>query len=281
MTVPRHQLFHLPPGVTLAAAAGLPSVFFTAYYAMFHLAGVAKDAGPANAGKAVLVHSAAGGVGSILVQLGRLAGCRVVGVVGAAHKVEYATKCGCDVVIDKSSQDLWAAAAAAAPGGYHAVFDANGVSTLHQSFEHLAATGRLVVYGFHSMLPRSGGVLGIRQWLKMAVDYLRTPRFSPLDMTASNRSVMAFNLSFMFDHVQLLQEGVQDLLRWVAAGVLSPAAVTVYPLREAARAHAAIESGMTVGKIVLQTHSDDGVDGGDAHAKPPAHAVSTAVRRRK
>ena len=43
--------------------------------------------------------------------------------------------------------------------------------------------GRLVVYGFHSMLPKRGGVLGCCEWLKMAMDYLRTPRFNPLDMT--------------------------------------------------------------------------------------------------
>ena len=144
------------------------SVAMTAYYAMFEEARLRP-------GHNVLVHSAAGGVGTMLCQMGKIIGCKVVGVVGRGHKVKYALAHGCDHVIDKSTQDLWALASEFAPEGYHAVFgtwratwcdeapwltsscaDANGVSTLKQSFAHLAPTGRLVVYGFHSMLPRRG-----------------------------------------------------------------------------------------------------------------------------
>ena len=78
----------------------------------------------------------------MLVQLCKIAGCSVVAVVGASHKVAYVKSLGADVVIDKATaKDLWAEATAAAPGGYHAVFDANGVSTLQKSFASLAQTG--------------------------------------------------------------------------------------------------------------------------------------------
>ena len=79
-------------------------------------------------------------------------------------------------------------------------------------FEFVVA-GRLIVYGFHSMLPRSGGVLGVWEWLKMAWDYVWTPRFNPLDMTATNRSVMAFNLSFLFSQQDVLQRAMADFTR--------------------------------------------------------------------
>ena len=81
-------------------------------------------------------------------------------MVGGAGKVEACRELGADVVIDKSSEDLWAAArAASGPEGFAAVFDANGVSTLRASYEALARCGRLVVYGFHSNLPMGSDML--------------------------------------------------------------------------------------------------------------------------
>ena len=78
--VPKNQIFKLPSEISLDEAAGFPCVGLTAWYAMFELA-------QPRPGTWVLVHSAAGGVGSMLVQLAKIAGCQVVGVVGAAHKV--------------------------------------------------------------------------------------------------------------------------------------------------------------------------------------------------
>ena len=57
----------------------------------------------------ILIHSAAGGAGSALVQLAKIAECRVIGVVGSSHKVEHVKELGCDVVIDKSREPLWPA----------------------------------------------------------------------------------------------------------------------------------------------------------------------------
>ncbi|MEW5851885.1 MAG: medium chain dehydrogenase/reductase family protein [Myxococcota bacterium] len=243
LCVPAHQVFRPPRGWTAVQAAGFPTVFLTAYHALFHLAHARRD-------DVILVHSAAGGVGGALVQLGKLRGCRVVGVVGGTHKVEAVRELGAHHVIDKSREDLWSAARRQAPEGYDVVLDANGVSTLRESFNHLRPTGRLVVYGFHSMIPRRGGK---PDWLKLAWDWLRTPRFNPLDMTGTNRSVMAFNLSYLFERADLLDEAMRDLMRWVDEGKIHPLKVTTYPLASVADAHRDLESGKTVGKLVLVT----------------------------
>jgi NADPH:quinone reductase-like Zn-dependent oxidoreductase len=188
-------------------------------------------------------------VGTALLQLARLRGCHAVGVVGATHKLATARAAGASALIDKSTEALWQAARRESPGGYDAVFDANGVSTLAQSYGHLAPMGRLVVYGFHSMLPRSGGR---PNWLKLARDYLRTPRFNPLKMTAENRSVMACNLSFLGEHADTLRAGMLELLGWLEQGLIQPAPVTEYALEDVASAHRDLESGQTVGKLVLR-----------------------------
>lgn len=241
LVVPRRQVFRAPAGFSTGEAAAFPAVFMTAWFALCDLA-------HARAGMTLLVHSAAGGVGGALVQLGKVLGCRVVAVVGAPHKVAPALALGADEVIDKSVEPLWPAAERLAPGGYDVVLDANGVETLGQSYRHLAAPGRLVVYGFHTMIPRQGGK---PRWLELAVKWLRTPRFNPLRLTNENRSVLAFNLSYLFERPELLAGGMQELLAWVEAGKVRAPPVTIFPLDRAADAHRAIESGTTVGKLVL------------------------------
>ena len=241
VVVPRHQVFARPSRLSVAQAAAFPAVHMTAQVALFELA-------HPRPGEHVLVHSAAGGVGSALVQLAKAAGCHVTAVVGSSHKVAAARDLGADAVIDRSTEDLWARAEALRPSGYDVVLDATGVATLRGSYAHTAPLGRLVVYGFHSMLPREGGR---PNWLSLAVDWLRTPRFNPLDLTTSSRSVLAFNLSFLFDRTELLADGMKRLFDALDDGTLRPPAVTVFPFEDVAKAHAALESGSTVGKLVL------------------------------
>ena len=241
LVVPRGQVFHLPRQLTMESAAGFPAAALTAWFALFELA-------HPHPGDRMLVHSAAGGVGSMLVQMGRIAGCKVTGVVGSSHKVASVQQLGADAVIDKSSTALWKAAEASAPDGYDIILDANGVATLRQSYRHLAPVGKLVVYGFHSMLRTRGGVPGK---LGLAIDYLRTPRFSPFDLTTRNRSVLGFNLSFLFDRKAILATGMHRLLQWLQQGKLQPPAISTYPFEAVADAHRALESGQTVGKLVL------------------------------
>jgi hypothetical protein len=105
------------------------------------------------------------------------------------HKVAACEALGADVVIDKSSTPLWETAERAAPRGYAAIFDANGVATLGASYAHLAQTGQLVTYGFHTNLPSGSAQLNPMAWARMALGLLRMPKFEPLDMVLSSKSV--------------------------------------------------------------------------------------------
>jgi len=241
VVVERRLVFRRPAAVTFEQAAAIPAVYMTAWYALFELAHPRR-------GARVLVHSAAGGVGGALVQMAKIAGCEITGVVGNTTKIATAKAAGADHVIDKATQNLWREAERLAPDGYDLILDANGVATLGDSYKHLRRAGKLVVYGFHSMMPRTGGK---PNWPKLALDYVRTPRFNPLEMTNASHSVLAFNLSYLFDRNDLLVEGLGQIVRWLEAGTLVAPPVATYPLAEVARAHADIESGKTVGKLVL------------------------------
>ena len=135
-----------------------------------------------------------------------------------------------------------------APDGFHAVFESSGVATLKESYRHVRPTGRLVVFGHATMLQRGGGR---PNWLLLAWNLLRMPRFNPLSMTNDNKSVMAFNLSYLFDEVEVLERAMSELLDAAAAGSIQPPELTTYPLDRVADAHRALESGSTTGKLVL------------------------------
>lgn len=243
VALPRGQVFRLPTGWSFAQGAGFPTAFLTAWYALHELALL-------RSGQTLLVHSAAGGVGQALCQLGRRAGATVIGVVGGPAKVEAARTAGARHVIDKSSTALWPAVERLAPRGCDVVCDANGPETLRAGYDHLAPGGKLVVYGFHTMFARGGR--GRPDWLRLALGWLRTPRFSPLDMTTRNRSVLAFNLSFMGERLDVLGRAMQDLLEAAGRGALAPLPVRTLPFEAVADAHRALESGATTGKLVLE-----------------------------
>jgi len=103
------------------------------------------------AGETLLVHAAAGGVGSAAVQLGKAAGARVIGVVGGADKARTARELGCDVVIDRREDDIVAAVKAATGGrGADVVYDPVGGDAYAKSVKCIAFEGRIVIVGFAS-----------------------------------------------------------------------------------------------------------------------------------
>lgn len=175
--VPEAQLRKMPSNLSFSQAAAIPAVSLTALYTL-HLGGRFPPTKCIPNNSSILIHSAAGGVGSMLVQMSKILGLSpVVGVVGRTSKVDAAKQLKCDIVIDKSKEDLWKMARLASPNGYGIIADANGVSTLKKSFASLAQTGRLIVYGFHSNLPMGNDMLNPIEWMKMIWKMTKMPKF--------------------------------------------------------------------------------------------------------
>jgi NADPH:quinone reductase-like Zn-dependent oxidoreductase len=240
VAVPRHQVFACPSRLTTPQAAGIAVVFLTAAYALDELAAPR----PAST---VLVHSAAGGVGGALLQLARLRGIHAVGLVGSTHKLQAAIDAGAHAVIDASSENWFTAARHYAPNGYQAVFDANGL-TLRQSLRLLAPMGRLVAYGSHGIIPRNGKLIGA---VVAMIRYALLPRIGVLRLANENKSVMAFNLSYLFDEVSLLDRIMRNLQTDFDQGRLVPPPTRCYPFEQAGLAQRDVQSGRTIGKCVL------------------------------
>lgn len=241
ITLDSKQVFPLPETMSFSEGAAFPAIFLTADYGLLCLANPKE-------GETLLIHSAAGGVGSALIQLGKMAGCRVIGVVGASHKIDAARALGADAVIDKSNGSLWQQAEQLSPQGYDIILDPNGPETLKQSYQHLSLGGRLVVYGFHTLLSKGRGT---PNWFKILWGYFRSPSFDPMQMTTDSKSVLAFNLSYFFDRTHFLAEEMEKLLRWFKEGKIHLPKIEEFPFGQVQNAHKVLESGQTTGKIVL------------------------------
>jgi NADPH:quinone reductase-like Zn-dependent oxidoreductase len=242
VTVPEEQVLPMPPQFNLAQGASYPSVYATAQYCLnqiFYL----------YPGSRIFVHSAAGGVGSALIQLAKLKGHYVVGVVGHSSKVEYTKALGCDEVLDKSATGFsWEKVKDKFKGKlFDAVYDANGFTTLNHSYDLVRSTGKLVVYGSHSLVPKSGGKLN---YIKAAWGLLNTPKFDAMKMITDNKSLICFNVSFLFEEKSIVKDTVQGLIE--ASAKIKPPKVTVFKIEDVVKAHQLIESGMSTGKIVLE-----------------------------
>jgi NADPH:quinone reductase-like Zn-dependent oxidoreductase len=236
------QLWHLPDHWDFSRGAAFPVAYLTAYYALHHVGHLQPD-------DKVLVHSAAGGVGTALLHLLKINGNRCVGVVGRGEKRGFAANAGASLVIDKARESLWRAAEDFSPEGYDIILDANGASTLKDSYGHLKPAGRLLIYGFASMFSPTGK----KNYLKLIWYYFKTPRFNPFHLTGLNRTISGFNLIYLFEKASLFREIMNTLLELDRERLLPEMPITNYAFDEVAQAHHAMESGNTVGKLVLLT----------------------------
>ncbi|MFI0467696.1 NADPH:quinone oxidoreductase family protein [Saccharopolyspora sp. 5N102] len=134
--------FAAPESLDDAQAASLFIGYQTGWFGLHRRAGLRE-------GETLLVHAAAGGVGSAAIQLGKAAGARVIGVVGGSEKAEYARSLGADVVVDRHREDFVEVVKAETGGrGADVVYDPVGGQTYQRSTKCIAFEGRIVVVGF-------------------------------------------------------------------------------------------------------------------------------------
>ncbi|MEA2271469.1 MAG: NADPH:quinone reductase, partial [Solirubrobacteraceae bacterium] len=183
-------------------------------------------------GESVVVQAAAGGTGSLAVQLAKQMGAgRVIGLASSEEKRELARRLGADVAVDSRADDLEAAILEANDGQpVDVVLEMTGGESFEAGLRALAPFGRLVTYGLASREP-----VEVRN-----VDLMRT-----------SRSVVGFWLMHLFGRPQELREGIAELLEAVAARKLEVVIGDVYPLSEARRAHEDIAARRTHGKLLL------------------------------
>ncbi|REE94821.1 zinc-binding dehydrogenase [Thermomonospora umbrina] len=217
VAVDAESLFEVPDGLALDTAVALLADGRTATM-LVRAAGLRE-------GETALVEAAAGGVGSLLVQLARAAGARVVGVAGGAHKTALARDLGADVTVDYRDPD-WTEQVRKAVGEVDVVFDGVGGDIGRAAFDLVGRGGRMLSYGL-----ASGEWAGIPE------------------ETAAARGV---SLPQLQPTPELVRSATESVLAEAAAGGVRPVIGQRFPLDRAADAHAAMQSRATVGKTLLE-----------------------------
>ncbi len=218
------QVIPIPDHVSFDEGAAYPIQTLTAW----HILHTSHHTGP---GQTVVVHSAAGGVGIVAVQIAKAAGARVIGTVSSASKAALAKEYGADEVIDYVAKDFSAEVMRITENrGADLILDAVGKPTFEKGINCLAPMGHLVLYG------RAGG----------PPDPLNV-----FKLFARSTKVSGFMLNQQHTGKEQWQRGIEHSFQLMKDGKLKLLIGKKYPLIEAAEAHRFMESRGSVGKLVL------------------------------
>ena len=219
-------LFPIPDGVNDEQALCMLVQGTTAWHLL-------KTMGQVKAGDSVVIHAAAGGVGTIAIQLAKLWGARVIAVTSTEEKAALSTSLGADAVVDANSADL-AKAIREANGGKRVdlVLEMVGGTTFDQSLLALADFGKLLTFG-------------------MASRTAPTP-VHPGSLMHGSKTISGFWLANCFGKKEMMNDVIDELFALIEAGKLMPVIGGTYPLSEATEAHKVMLSRGTTGKIVLK-----------------------------
>jgi NADPH:quinone reductase len=222
-----HESHALPvSGLSMVEAAALPETVFTVWHNVFERGGL-------KSGETLLVHGGSSGIGTTAIQLAKAFGARVIATAGSAEKCEACRKLGADVAVNYKSEDFVAATkAATADKGADVILDMVGGDYIGRNYEAAAVEGRIVQIAFQASP-------------KATVDFRRLmlKRLHHTGSTLRARSVA--------DKGAIRQAIEDKVLPLLAAGKVKPVIYKTFPLRQAAAAHALMETSAHIGKIVL------------------------------
>jgi NADPH2:quinone reductase len=222
-----HTTHTLPVStLPMVEAAAIPETTFTVWHNVF-------ERGALKQGETLLIHGGSSGIGTTAIQLAKQFGARVIVTAGSEEKCEACRKLGADVAINYKSEDFVAATKAATDGkGADVILDMVGGDYIARNYEAASVEGRIVQIAF----------LGSP---KAEVNFMRLmlKRLHHTGSTLRSRSVA--------DKGAIARAVEDNVLPLLASGKVKPIIYKTFPLREAAAAHALMESSAHIGKIVL------------------------------
>lgn len=219
-------LIPLQDNMDFEQAAALPLQGLSAYHILKTMGRLEKE-------ETVLVHAAAGGVGTLAVQLAKLLGAgKVIATASNQEKLALAAEMGADVLINYTEQG-WEEKVLEATGGkgVDVALEMAGGEIFNKTLKCLATFGRLVIYGVASG---------------------EQSRFYPSSLMARNQSVIGFFLPQIMRKPALIQSSMAEMLRFISEGQLKLTIGGVYPLEQAAEVHRLLQSRQTKGKLILK-----------------------------
>jgi alcohol dehydrogenase len=238
LTISENYLVALPPSWNFTEGSAYLVQVLTAYYGLVELGNVKR-------GQNVLIHSAAGGVGIWAHRIAKAMNCFTIGVIGHEKKRSVLEKEGIDVCIIRNERsfenDL---VKALGERELHLIMDSIGGKIMKIGYQKLAPMGRLVAFGSAHYT----GKKDRPNYLRLVWKYLQRPKIDVQNMIGENKSVMAFNLIYLFDHATLMHDILQDIS---TMDLGSPVIGSNYDFEDLPQAIREFQDGLTIGKVVV------------------------------
>ena len=236
--VPASQVVSIGDDISFEAAAAMPVTYITAYHMLVELGNIRE-------GDTVLIHHAAGGVGTAAVQIANAYGAGTIFGVASSAKKEFVEKLGMRF-IDRENEDFVKVVKDETNGaGVHHALDPVGGQHLKKSFKSLRSGGKLYAFGGSSF------VRGPKIFKPTALwRLIRSPKFSPLKMIGKNKAIFGVHMGTIKD-LDLMRREIETLVNMLNNNQIEPIVDKVFHFTDIANAHQYIHDRKNRGKVLL------------------------------
>jgi alcohol dehydrogenase len=228
----------LPSGWTFEEGAAFTVQSLTAYYALIELGNI-KD------NDTVLVHSAAGGVGIYANRIAKKFNAYTIGTVGSNSKIDFLKDEGYDDVIVRENNFNEILTKGLGERKLNIVLESIGGKIFKESFDLLSPTGRIIIYGGAQFMSHSSRP----NYLKLLFQYLTRPKVDPISLSETNRSIMGFNLIYLWDKPDEMKRMLTNILNF---NIKKPYVGSTFSFDKLPEALKLFQSGKTIGKVVVK-----------------------------
>ena len=238
LCIATRQVFKLPEKMTFEEGAAMPVVYGTAHNMMLFCGNLRE-------GSSVLIHSAAGGVGLAAIDIAKTRKCTIFGIASAG-KHDFIRERGCTHPIANDADYVAEVRKVVGDKGIDLVLDPVGGKSWTEGFELLAPCGRMVCFGF------SAAAAGkTRSLFNAALNLIRVPKFSPMNLMDTNRTVSGTNMAHLFSRIDLLEHSFTDLMAMYGRGEVRPFVDKTFTFADAPKAHHYLHDRKARGKVLL------------------------------
>lgn len=237
LNINKDYILKIPTGWNFEEAAAFIVHSLTAYYSLVELGNIKE-------GSTVLIHSAAGGVGFYANRIAKRFDAYTIGTVGSNKKIDILKREGYDDFIVRGNDFSKKLKQSLSGRNLDIVLECIGGKIFSESFKQLSAGGRIIVYGAAQYSTGSSSP----NYLKVLSKYLTRPKVDPLSLSDKNKSVMGFNLIYLWDKVELMKKYLNNILEM---NLPKPLVGEVYNFNDLLKAIRKFQSGKTIGKVIV------------------------------
>ncbi len=239
LNIDKNYILRLPDGYSFEEGAAMVVQPLTAYYSLFELGNLKPN-------QTVLIHSAAGGVGIYANRIAKHSGAHTIGTIGSESKRNFLINEDYDEIIVRKNNFEKQLENTLGERNLNLVLESIGGKVFEASFKSLAPSGRIIIYGGAQFMNTKSRP----DYLKVLFKYILRPKVDPLSLSDKNRSVMGFNLIYLWDHPEELRE---MLITIINMNLKKPHIGKVFTFDKLISALKYFQTGRSIGKVVVTT----------------------------